>query len=104
MGAILGGRDNDWMLTNTGNARRCNSLGVAPLRAQWPWHFPILDLTSVSVKASDSNHPPTWFVKLCVSITVLLLGACHRPVSESKPAVDGAVIYASACARCHGAD
>ena len=37
-------------------------------------------------------------------MAALSLGACHRPSSESKPTVDGAVLYASACARCHGVD
>ncbi len=44
------------------------------------------------------------FHSSCVSITVFFLCACHRSSNESKALADGALIYASTCARCHGAD
>ncbi len=58
----------------------------------------------VSVTESGSNHRSMRLVRLSLATTVFLLGACHRPEGESKPAVDGAILYASACARCHGTD
>jgi len=37
-------------------------------------------------------------------LTLCILSACQRNPSESRVAVDGALVFASACARCHGAD
>jgi mono/diheme cytochrome c family protein len=38
------------------------------------------------------------------SIGICLSLACNRQTSDSKAAVDGSLIYASACARCHSAN
>lgn len=56
------------------------------------------------MKESDCNNGRMGFVRLCLAMAALSLGACHRPSTESNPTVDGAIIYASACARCHGVD
>jgi mono/diheme cytochrome c family protein len=39
-----------------------------------------------------------------VTLGICLLPACNRQENETKPIVDGARIFASTCARCHGAD
>jgi mono/diheme cytochrome c family protein len=81
--------------------RTFNACGVQPLRVTLRCHFPIFDLPSVVVKDSVPSLSHARLVGLCMS---MLAFACHRTADQSKPAVDGAILYASACARCHGAD